>query len=311
MATKNIFNRNHVLYLTGLALIIISIAFLPTSTVPASGNINVTASTTGNVTFTVTDSSITFGNLDLATWPDTATIGGETRKIWDSETNASTSPDSAAFNEGNTNVNASWYLTVVGQTVAGKDSTSWLYLKDTTNTFDPDGSTTTFGSYGTYWLPSFSGTLGTSTTGFTAPSGKTIDFTASISVTMLASSDGNNWDELSTTLYVIVTTDDLVYIDDDMNFSDTTEGGVLSEVGPLSAQYAQATLFGNPWILMDNITALTSGNTITFRFGWQKNYDGLAGNQSMEFYVLLAIPVNAPATTWTWTITINGVQYNG
>ncbi len=298
------------LALLGLTLIGLAFVLLPSSR-PVGANITVTATTSGNVTFSVTDSSISFGTLNLATWTDTATIGGEVRKVWDSENDAATAPDSAAFNEDTTNVNASYYLTVTGQTVAGKDSTNWMYFKNATNTFDPDGSGTTFGAHGSYWLPTISGTLGTTTTGYTAPAGETISLTVSISVTFLASSDGNNWQESTITLYVIKTASNKIYIDDDQNFTDTTEGGVISEVGPITTQYGQATLFGNPWILMDDPTALVSGNTITFRFGWQKNYDGVTGNQTMEFYVLLAIPANAPSTSWSWTITINGVQYTG
>ncbi len=310
MKSKVISHRFKIMMGLGLMLIVFSVMFLP-STQPASANINVTATTSGNVTFSVTDGSIAFGSLNLATWTDTASIGGETRKVWDSENDIGGTPDSAVFNESTTNVNASWYLTVSGQTVAGKDSTNWLYFKNKTNTFDPDGSNTAFGAYGSYWLPTITGTLGTSTAGYTAPTGETISLTVAISVTFLGSTDGNDWKEGSVTLYIIKTTTNKIYIDDDQDFADTTEGGFISEVGPLTTQYAQATIFGNPWILIDDPASLSASSTITFRFGWQKNYDGIAGNQPMEFYALLAIPLNAPATSWTWTITINGVQYLG
>ncbi len=299
--------RKYLLMFSSLALITL-ILMMPTAKPSMAADISVTGTVQGAVSFNVSDSSIAFGTLNLATQSDSATIGGETRKVWDSENDATTSPDKATFDESTTNVNASYYLTVTGETVSSLDSTNWLYFKKVGNTFDPDGSGTTFGAYGTYWLPSFSGTLG-SATSYTPPSGETAESAVAINLTILGSNDGTNWQEISITIHVLHTTSGKIYLDDDTNFSDTTEGGYISEVGPLTAQYDEANLFGNPFILMEDPTTLSSGNTVTFRFGWFVQYDGTPSNYNMEFYTLLAIPTYTLSRTWTWQITINGVQH--
>ncbi len=291
------------------AIILFALAFAPTADKGLAADVSITGTLESYSTFTVTDSAIAFGtNLELSSPVDTATISSETRVIFDSENDATTASDSASFHESTTNDNASFYLTVSGTThsYSGTSSTSWIYFKDSSNTHDPDGSATNYGSYGSYWPVSISGTLADASS-ITPPSGKTSDIGVNVSMTFLGSNDSSSdlWAAITSTITILVTTDDYVYIDDDYNFTDTTEGGVISEVGPLTAQYDNASIFGNRFVLINDPSALSATDTITFRFGWYVAYDGTPDDDAMTFYVLIAPPQYAPAIALTWDVTIN------
>ncbi len=78
-------------------------------------------------------------------------------------------------------------------------------------------------------------------------------------------SDGSDWASITSTFTLLVNTDDTFYLDDDKNFTDSTEGGVMSEIGPLTAQYDNASIYGNRFVLLQDPTTLSASSAVSLK----------------------------------------------
>ncbi len=298
----------------GLIAAVGIIAILTINLIPSSG-ITGTGSASGTITGTVdiniSDNTISMTGLSFSSGGDTATIGSETRYLFESENDGGASNDGITFDEGTTNVAVYYYINTTSFSAPSGVTASvwdWTWYKKAGSTYNPQSwnGVTVGGAYGSYMVQNITATTASTVSGaITPPSGVTATGGGSTTVTVLVSSDGNNWQETTISLY-FVTDGTTLYFDDDNNMNEVTETGV--SVFSVTATGGQVSILGNSFVLTSSIPAGTS-STFSLYFGFysDESANSTPNGTNFTYYILLALPFGK-AGTYSATMTITGSQ---
>ncbi|MCY3414056.1 MAG: hypothetical protein INQ03_20600 [Candidatus Heimdallarchaeota archaeon] len=291
-----------VLAIAAVGFVGFSLLYTPTQAITSGGTATGTLDAS-DVGLVVSDSSISMTGLSFDS-ADVATIGGETRYLFESENEAS--GDKITFHENATNVKAYYYIDTTGFSAPSGAATSnnfnWALYKVVGNTYDVTNfnGISTGGAYGAYMSENITGST-VSPSSITAPTGVTPTGEGTLTFTVLISSDGNLWQEQSVTIYYVCDAT-AFYIDDD---SDLSAGDYQSA----NNTGDEISILGNTFVLT---TAAPTSNSqsFTFMMGWYQDetQNVVVGGTTMEFYMMLAIPFG-PAGDYVATITITGAAY--
>ena len=227
------------------------------------------------------------------------------------------------WDEDLTNTNAYFRVSAlshatVSVTVHGSALTltpdDWIFFKDVSSTATPY-----------YYGPrTYSVTLGAPGATITEPSGVTATKEGSLTLRILKY-DGANWSIDTVTIALVSDeTADKLYIDDDLNMTETTDtsagltkieddttanGGDTYAQGDFLVKGSEITVRGINYVLETDMTG-TGITTAILTIGYFSGYDQTQGSDVVEFYVAVMVPTTMPSgQSLSYDETIQGLEH--
>lgn len=300
-------------YITPILLVgIIWIGLLASPTGVSAATSTGSLTLSGTVSLSVTDSTIAFTSVTF-TGADTTTVSSTTRYLYDSVNDGSDA--AVTFDESTTNTLAYYYLNTTAFSAPGSttvDNFNYAFYREAGDTYDTNSwnGISSGGAYGAYMSQNMSLTTASTTGSITKPDAAgTVVGDGSATIGVYISSDGNDWEYTTITLYYYSDGTTLYFDDDaDMSSADSPETGVA--VQSVTTTGDQITILGNPFVITSAIPASTS-TAFQLYFGWftDETANSVVSGTTMSFNMLFSLEFFGGNTgTYSVTTTITGAE---